>query len=47
MNESQRVIENRKRVRNEVRVKALVIKKTDFNAVATSQNLNSEEAKNL
>ncbi|GES93705.1 hypothetical protein GLOIN_2v1762477 [Rhizophagus clarus] len=33
--------------RNEVRVETLVIKETDFNAVATSQNLNPEEAEVL
>ena len=37
MDESQGVIGNRKRIRNEVRVEALVIKEMDFNAVATSQ----------
>ncbi|GES72985.1 hypothetical protein GLOIN_2v1790944 [Rhizophagus clarus] len=47
MDESQGVIGNRKKVRNEVRDEALVIKKTDFDAVTTSQNLDSEEAKNL
>ena len=36
MDESRGVIGNRKRIRNEVRVEALVIKETDFNAVATS-----------
>ncbi|CAG8539150.1 39_t:CDS:2 [Scutellospora calospora] len=30
-----------------IRVEALVIKETDFNAVATSQNLGSEEAENF
>ncbi|PKC51266.1 hypothetical protein RhiirA1_484141, partial [Rhizophagus irregularis] len=34
-------------IRNEVRVEALVIKETDFNAVATSQNLSLEEAEVL
>ncbi|UZO10992.1 uncharacterized protein OCT59_002569 [Rhizophagus irregularis] len=34
-------------VRNEVRVEALVIKETDFDAVATFQNLDPEEAENL
>jgi hypothetical protein len=47
MDESQGVIRNRKKVRNEIRVEALVIKETDFNAVATSQNLDPEEAENL
>ncbi|CAI2183108.1 9326_t:CDS:2, partial [Funneliformis geosporum] len=36
IDESQGVIGNHKRIRNKVRVKALVIKKTDFDAVATS-----------
>ena len=44
MDESQEIIGNRKRVHNEIRVEALVIKNTDFNAVATSQNLSPEEA---
>src|SRR6266496_1309411 len=44
MDESRGVIGNRKRVRNEIRVEALVIKNTDFNAVATSRNLSSEKA---
>ncbi|PKC51153.1 hypothetical protein RhiirA1_484410, partial [Rhizophagus irregularis] len=47
MDESRGVIGNRKRVRNEIRVEALVIKNTDFNAVATSRNLSSEEAEVL
>jgi len=47
MNKSWGVIRNRKKVRNEIRVKALVIKETDFNAVATFQNLNPKEAKNF
>jgi hypothetical protein len=47
MDKSQGVIENRKRICNEVRVGVLVIKETDFNAVATSQNLNLEEAEVL
>ncbi|CAG8591308.1 12721_t:CDS:2 [Cetraspora pellucida] len=34
-------------IHNKVRVEALVIKKTDFNAVATFQNLDPEEAKNF
>ncbi|GES92074.1 hypothetical protein GLOIN_2v1776159 [Rhizophagus clarus] len=38
---------NRKKVCNEVRVEALVIKETDFNAVATSRNLDSEETEVL
>ncbi|CAB4413121.1 unnamed protein product [Rhizophagus irregularis] len=41
------IARNRKRVRNEIRVEALVIKNTDFNAVATSRNLSSEEAEVL
>src|SRR6266540_824269 len=44
MDESRGVIGNRKKVRNEIRVEALVIKNTDFNAVATSRNLSPEEA---
>ncbi|GBB96825.1 hypothetical protein RclHR1_28460001 [Rhizophagus clarus] len=44
IDESQGVIGNRKRIRNEVRVEALVIKETDYNAVATSWNLSLEEA---
>ncbi|GBC13420.2 hypothetical protein GLOIN_2v1884291 [Rhizophagus irregularis DAOM 181602=DAOM 197198] len=47
MDESQGVIGNRKKVHNEVRVEALVIKETDFDAVATSQNLDPKEAENL
>ncbi|GBB86379.1 hypothetical protein RclHR1_12800011 [Rhizophagus clarus] len=47
VDESQGVIGNRKKVCNEVRVEALVIKKTDFNAVATSRNLDSEKAEVL
>ena len=47
MDENRGVIGNRKKVRNEVRVEALVIKETDFNAVATSRNLDPEEAENL
>ncbi|CAG8808589.1 33142_t:CDS:2 [Gigaspora margarita] len=47
MDESRSVIENRKRVRNEIRAEALVIKNTDFNTVATSQNLSHEEAEVL
>jgi len=35
MDESQGVIGSHKRIRNEIRVEALVIKETDFNAVAT------------
>ncbi|CAG8786834.1 12593_t:CDS:1, partial [Cetraspora pellucida] len=38
---------NYKKVCNKIRVEALVIKKTDFDAVTTSQNLDPEEAKNL
>ncbi|CAJ0835506.1 9888_t:CDS:2 [Entrophospora sp. SA101] len=47
MDESQEVIGNRKRVRNEVRVEASVIKEMDFSAVATSRNLIPEEAEIL
>ncbi|CAI2192651.1 19924_t:CDS:2 [Funneliformis geosporum] len=47
MDESRGVIRNRKRVHNEIMVEALVIKNTDFNKVATSQNLSPEEAKVL
>ncbi|CAI2182306.1 2877_t:CDS:1, partial [Funneliformis geosporum] len=47
MDESQRVIGNYKRIYNKVKVKVLVIKETDFNVIATSQNLNSKEAENL
>ena len=47
MDESWGVIGNRKRICNEIRVEALVIKETDFNAVATSQNLSLEEAEVL
>ncbi|CAG8661542.1 9858_t:CDS:2 [Gigaspora margarita] len=44
MDKSRGVIGNRKRIHNEVRVEALVIKETDFNAVATSRNLDPKEA---
>ena len=47
MDESRGVIGNRKKVRNEVRVEALIIKETDFDAVATSRNLDLEETENL
>ncbi|CAI2185827.1 17624_t:CDS:2 [Funneliformis geosporum] len=47
IDKSQEVIENRKRICNEVRVKVLVIKKTDFEAVATFWNLDPKEAENL
>ncbi|CAI2168137.1 7460_t:CDS:2 [Funneliformis geosporum] len=47
MDESRGVIGNCKRIRNEVRVKALVIKESDFDAVATSRNFDPEEAENL
>ena len=47
MDESREVIGNHKKVRNEIRVEALVIKETDFNAVATFQNLNPEKVENL
>ncbi|CAI2194328.1 19950_t:CDS:2, partial [Funneliformis geosporum] len=45
MDESRGIIENCKRICNKVRVEALVIKESDFDAVATSQNLSPEEAK--
>ena len=47
MDESRGIIGNRKKVRNEVKVEALVVKETDFNAVAISRNLIPEEAENL
>ncbi|RGB23243.1 hypothetical protein C1646_774797 [Rhizophagus diaphanus] len=47
MDESRGVIGNRKKVRNEVRVEALVIKETDFDVIATSWNLDPKEAENL
>ena len=47
MDESRGVIGNRKKVHNEVRVEALVIKETDFDVVATFRNLDLEEAENL
>ncbi|CAI2196207.1 18512_t:CDS:1, partial [Funneliformis geosporum] len=47
MDESRGIIGNRKKVRNEVKVEALVIKETDFNAVAISRNLIPEEAESL
>ncbi|PKY35864.1 hypothetical protein RhiirB3_457394, partial [Rhizophagus irregularis] len=47
MDESRGVIGNCKRIRNEVRVEALVIKEMDFNAVATSWNLSLKEAEVL
>ena len=47
MDESRGVIGNHKRVHNEIRVEALVIKNTDFNAIATSWNLSPEEAEVL
>ncbi|CAG8801394.1 34408_t:CDS:2 [Gigaspora margarita] len=47
MDESREVIGNCKRICNEVRVEALVIKETDFNAVATSRNLDPKEAEIL
>ena len=43
MDENQGVIGNRKRICNEIRVEALVIKETDFNAVVISQNLSLKE----
>ncbi|PKK63189.1 hypothetical protein RhiirC2_789265 [Rhizophagus irregularis] len=47
MDDSQGVIGNRKKIRNEVRIGALVIKEADFSAVATSRNLDPEEAEIL
>ena len=47
MDESWGVIENCKRICNKVRVKALVIKEMDFNAIAIFQNLDLEEAEFL
>ncbi|CAI2195106.1 18364_t:CDS:2, partial [Funneliformis geosporum] len=47
MDESRGVIGNHKKICNEVRVEALVIKESDFDAVATSQNLSPEEAEIL
>ncbi|RGB40527.1 hypothetical protein C1646_663807 [Rhizophagus diaphanus] len=47
MDENQGVIENCKRVHNEIRVEALVIKNTDFNAVVTFWNLSFEKLKSL
>ncbi|CAI2176198.1 10542_t:CDS:2 [Funneliformis geosporum] len=41
------IVRNCKRVHNEIRVEALVIKNTDFNTVATFQNLSPEEAEVL
>ncbi|CAI2190086.1 8329_t:CDS:2 [Funneliformis geosporum] len=46
-NESRGVIGNYKRVHNEIRVEALVIKNTDFNAIATFWNLSPEKAEVL
>ncbi len=47
MDESWGIIGNHKRVCNEIRVEVLVIKNTDFNAIATSQNLSPKEAEVL
>jgi len=47
IDESRGVIGNHKRIRNEIRVEALVIKNTDFNAVATFRNLSPKEAEVL
>ncbi|CAI2185274.1 10604_t:CDS:2, partial [Funneliformis geosporum] len=47
MDESREIIGNRKKVHNEVKVEALVVKETDFNAVAIFQNLIFEKAENL
>ena len=47
MDESQGVIGNCKKIRNGVRAEALVIKETDFDAVASSRNLSPEEAEFL
>ncbi|RIA87801.1 hypothetical protein C1645_827280 [Glomus cerebriforme] len=45
--ESQSIIRYYKKVCNEIKAEALVIKNTDFNAVATFQNLSPKEAKIL
>ncbi|CAJ0861294.1 5748_t:CDS:1, partial [Entrophospora sp. SA101] len=47
MDVSRGIIGNRKKVRNEIKAEALVIKDTDFDAVATSRNLSPEEAEFL
>ncbi|CAG8459218.1 6177_t:CDS:2, partial [Gigaspora rosea] len=47
MVKNKEIIGNRKKVRNEIKAKALVIKDTDFDAVATSRNLTLEEAEFL
>nr|CAG8676619.1 13836_t:CDS:1 [Entrophospora candida] len=47
MDENKEIIGNRKKVRNEIKAEALVIKDTDFDAVATSRNLTLEEAEFL
>ncbi|CAG8631612.1 3267_t:CDS:1 [Diversispora eburnea] len=47
MDESRGVIGIRKKVCNEIRAEVSVIKHTDFEAVATSRNLTSEEAEIL
>src|SRR6266542_4692277 len=47
MDKSQGVIGNHKRIHNKIKVEALVIKNTDFNAVATFWNLSLEEAEVL
>ncbi|CAJ0835309.1 13188_t:CDS:2 [Entrophospora sp. SA101] len=47
MYENQEIIGNRKKVRNEIKAEALVIKNTDFEAVTTSRNLIPEEAEFL
>jgi len=44
MDESWEIIGNCKRIYNKVRVEALVIKEMDFNAVATSRNLDLKKA---
>ncbi|CAI2187959.1 4886_t:CDS:2 [Funneliformis geosporum] len=41
------IARNRKKICNKIRVEVLVIKEMDFNAVVTSQNLDSEEAEVL
>ncbi|CAJ0838154.1 5854_t:CDS:1 [Entrophospora sp. SA101] len=47
MDENKEIIGNRKKVRNEIKAEALVIKDTDFDAVTTSRNLTPEEAEFL
>ncbi|CAG8469495.1 3611_t:CDS:10 [Scutellospora calospora] len=47
MDKNKEIIGNHKKVHNEIKAEALVIKNTDFDAVATSRNLTSEKAKFL